>query len=348
MRKFATLFVVLLLTIFGLLQAPTFAQNTALSLTPIRIKTILDPSLIVKIIGPSAKTLKLGPDSSEVVMLAPGEYYCLYRFKGDSAEEDIFKKSGTFKVKPWDHSGLLPEVMANTRDTPEGDGKWGYVKKVVPSSAQEFNAANTIGSANDQMGVSSEQRLNELNVIVKLGDVQYAETPAEITQQKRLVFGSINQYVTSLLLPRLRSRGIKVNYLGLRDEFPDSPKESRLLIDCFEMEGQGYTSDPTMTEATAKGVNISCELTLEHSGLEGHTVWDASLSAGNDTAIFSGVRNQERALHLNAMQNLRALFKSLTLDLFVWAPNGAAAAPASAGNPAGRISPSGSRRRKPR
>jgi hypothetical protein len=336
---------------WGELRPP---QTTTRPFTPIRIRNGANEPLLVVLVGPTLKTLKLGPTSAEVVTVLPGEYECLYSFGGNVAEDDMFKKTEKFKVTPWDgRPHLVVEVWADITNRSDKDPDRRSIHTVFPASAKEFNEAKArTASASGVAGrietsPAVEQRINELNVIVKIGDVQYAETPSEIARQKRLVFGYVNQYVTTLLLPKLRSRGIKVTYLGLREDVPEVSNESRLIVDYSEFEGDRYSRDPDMTEATAVGVNISCELRLEHPGFEGDLVWEANFLGVNDAYFNMGVRNEERALHLNALQSLRSQFKTLTIELADWAPKsgGSSNSPSSAGKP--RKSTSGTRRVKP-
>jgi hypothetical protein len=318
MRAFPS--VLLLILLFP--SAP--AQPAPTSLTPVRISHIKQVPLTVKIVGPTSKLLKLGPDSEEIVFLAPGSYYCLYHF--DDPDEDTFTKSPRFTVKPWDGDvWKLWEVNASDLDRPDDSGDVYETRTVLKSSAAEFQ--NTQVKATPASVEDSDRRLSELTALVKLDKMFYAETPAQIQSQKRLVFGYVDRYVVNSLLPKLRAKGVKVNYAGLRGAEPVPKSGPLLVVSCTESESDKYSTDPDRPETGVSGVWISCDLTVTHPKFEENPIWKARPFGDNALFVLGNARNPKHLLHVNALQKLGDSFKAVVTDLVDWAPGAAGNSP---------------------
>ena len=318
MRTFPAL---LLLILFWPL---TPAQPAPTSLTPVRISHIKQMPLTVKIIGPTNKLLKLGPDSEEIVFLAPGSYYCLYYF--DDPDEDTFTKSSRFTVKPWDGNvWKLWEVNASDLESADDSGDVYATRSVLPSSAAEFQ--NTQVKATPTSPEDSDRRIRELTAVVKLSKMFYAATPAQIQQQKRLVFGYVDRHVVNSLLPKFRAKGIKVNYVGLREAEPASNSGPLLVVACTESESDKYSTDPDRPETGVPGVWISCDLTVTHPKFEENPIWKARPVGDNALFVMGNARNPKHLLHLNALEKLGDSFKAVVIDLADWAPGASANSP---------------------
>jgi hypothetical protein len=329
------------LVIAVLLTTPSFAfaQSPAPpSFVPVRIQNGGYGSLTVKVVGPVVKTLKLGYAENQVLLVPPGEYVCLYRFKGEPSEPLVFKKTGKFQVSTPPSPISQITVYAAQEDF-HGPTLIADVREVQPSSADEFNgAASRPVIANPQAlstpGVADSLRLNSVNVVMVVGEIFYGETPAQKRIHKNRVLNNLNQYVRGVLIPKLTRQGFKVRNLGLLEEaFPgDSPTEPTFAIEYSEAEGQAYTMYAGYGEPSVYGVEINCSLGIYHSGvLPGLSIWDASLTASNDESIkMNFFSNKEVVLHNQALKYLREQLNDLTLDLSDWAPRGAAAAAATA------------------
>jgi hypothetical protein len=354
----------LLLVIAFLITTPAFGfrqtQNAPAlkSFMPLRIQNGGFGSLTVRVVGPVVKTLKLGPSENQVVLVPPGEYYCLYRFKGEPPDPFIYKKTGQFQVptptsdKPNDQI----TVFAAEEDHPAVTLKT-EVREVKPSTAAEFNniGATPTMLANAQAlatpGSADSLRLNSLDLVILVEELFYGETPAQKRIQKNRVLNHLNQYVRGVLMPKLTRQGFKVKNLGLREEAfeGDYPTEPTLVIEYSETGGQAYTMYAGYGEPSAYGVEISCSLTIYHpTVLPGLGIWDASLNAANDEEIkINFFADKEVALHNQALKYLRQQLNDLTLDLGEWAPRGAAAAAGSARadatGPSGATSTTGTR-----
>ena len=292
-----------------------------------RISHIKQVPLTVKIIGPTSRLLRLGSDSEEIVFLSPGSYYCLYHF--DDPDEDTFTKSPRFMVRPWDGNvWKFWEVEASDLDRPDDLGDVHATRTVLPSSAAEFQNAQvktTVASVED-----GNPRIGELTALVKLDKMFYAETPAQIQQQKRLVFGYVDRYVVNSLLPKLRAKGVKVNYVGLRDAEPAPNSSPLLVVSCTESESDRYSTDPDRPETGVPGVWISCDLTLTHPKFEENPIWKARPFGDNALFVMGNAPNLRHLLHVNALQKLGDSFKAVVVDLSDWAPGtGANSSPAS-------------------
>jgi hypothetical protein len=320
------------------------SQNALKPFTPLRIQNEGMNSLTVKVIGPGPKILKLGPSENQVVLVTPGEYYCLYKFKGEPSEPFVFKKSGNFQVpaRTPDKPGDFKVVVAAEEDRPAMNLEV-TIREVKPSSAREFNdtsalsdlpapAANNQIAANQLVGATPSAdstdslRLQDLNLVVVVGDLFYGESPAEKAQQKRVVSAQLNQYVRGVLIPKLSRQGFKVKNLGVREEVVENPAEPTLVIDYSEAEGQAFSMYSGYGEPAAYGVEITCSLTLYHPSVAaGSGIWDATLVAVNDESIkMSFFADKEAVLHNQALKYLREQLNDLALDLTEWAPRAAA------------------------
>ncbi|MEO8433394.1 MAG: hypothetical protein ABI596_00740 [Pyrinomonadaceae bacterium] len=336
-RSLVLLAIALLITTTGPLHSKSLAplalpqtQTALKSFTPLRIENEgTYSSLTVKVVGPSMKTLKLGPSENQVVMVASGEYYCLYRFKADPSDPFIFKKSGNFQIAgpTTDKPSGYKVVVAAEEDRPSQNLEI-QIREVKPSSAKEFNAAiaTPASPANNQIVAPTDStdslRLQSFNLVIAIGDLFYGETPAEKRQQKNLVSVQLNQYVRAVLLPKLTRQGFKVKNLGIRDDVPETPTEPTLVIDYSEAEGQAFTMYSGYGEPAAHGVEITCSLTLYHpSVITGVGIWDATLVAVNDDSIkMSFFADKEAVLHNQALKYLRQQLNDLILDFSDWSP----------------------------
>ena len=302
------------LLLLPLLFSATLAQQSP-SLTPVRISHINRVPLTVKIIGPTSRLLKLGPDSEEIVFLAPGTYYCLYHF--DDPDEDTFTKSARFTVKPWDGDvWKFWEVDASDLVDRDDGGDVYATRSVLKSSATEFQTAQVsaiVASVDDR-------RIQELTALVKLDKMYYATTPAQIRQQKALVFGYVDRYVLNSLLPKLRAKGVKVNYVGLREAEPAPVSGPLLVVSCSESESDKYGTDPDRPESGVHGVWISCEVSVKHPKFEENPIWRANLIGDNALFVWGNQRNPKHVLHLDALQRLGESFKAVVVDLGDWTP----------------------------
>lgn len=236
------------LLLLTFLFSAALAQPPSPTLTPVRISHIKQFPLTVKIIGPTSKVLELGPDSEEIVFLSPGSYYCLYHFH--ESPEDTFTKSPRFTVKPWDGNvWKFWEVNASDiADTDDSRDEYA-LRSVLPSTDIEFQGAQVKAAATSSE--DGDRRIQELTALVKLDKMFYAETPAQIQQQKRLVFSYVDRYVANSLLPKLRAKGVKVNYVGLRDAEPAPNSGPLLVVSCSE-------SKTTCTVPTSIGRKPAC------------------------------------------------------------------------------------------
>lgn len=300
-----------------LLFQSTPAQPASPSLTPVRITHIKQVPLTVKVVGPTSKLLKLGPDSEEIVFLSPGTYYCLYHFA--DPDEDTFTKSSRFTVKPWDGNvWKLWEVSASDLERSDDSGDVHATRSVLKSSAAEFQNAQV--SAPAGAVEDSDRRILELTALVKLDKMFYADTPAQIQSRKRLVFGFVDRYVISSLLPKLKAKGVKVNYVGLREAEPAPNSGPLLVVSCSESESDKYSTDPDRPEKGVPGVWISCELTLTHPKFEENPIWKARPFGDNALFVMGNARNPKNLLHVNALEKLGDSFKAVVVDLVDWAP----------------------------
>ena len=316
MRAFPCL---LLLTL--LLLLPASGQQPSFSLTPVRISHINEAQLTVKIVGPTSKVLKLGPDSAEVVLLAPGSYHCLYYFRDAQRENDTYTKSATFFVKPWNgNPWSIHEVWAKDYESADPDGD--KTKEILASSAAEFQNAKLNASASSMEG-DDQRRIKEVTAIVTLEYVEDDETPAEVSRRKRFVFGYINRYVMNSLSPKLRAKGIKINYLGIQPQEPETITSPLLLIACTESKGGEYATDDERA-SDAHGIHVDCKVSLKHPQLEGGQVWQANLTGSTEAFLFANPKNLQHSLHLNALQNLGVAFRNVLVDLVDWAPRATA------------------------
>ena len=306
------------------------AQQSAPPFTPVQFGNFKDQPVTVKIVGPTSRLLRLGASSHEVALLPPGPYRCFYRFP--DVNGDTFTKSGPFTVKPWNgNPWSLQEVTVDDSERSNDERYPDNMQAVLMSSAAEFQSAKV----NDAPPVAPDDgtRVQELTAIVTLDEVQYAETPAEITRQKRMVFGYLDRYIVSSLLPKFRAKGIKVNYAGLRAAEPETITTPLLVVACSEYEGGSYGRDPDAREAEAKGVTVSCQASLRHPRFEGSQIWNADISGYTDSFVFANARNPESVLHLNALQNLGKAFRAVVVDLSDWAPRPTGSSPPSSPAP---------------
>lgn len=312
------------LLLLALLIPSTPAQQPSPSLTPVRISHIKQIPLTVKIVGPTSKLLKLGPDSEEIVFLAPGSYYCLYHF--DDPDEDTFTKSARFTVKPWDGDvWKFWEVNASDLVDRDDGGDVYATRSVLESSAAEFQKAQvsaTAGAVED-----SDRRIRELTALVKLDKMYYAQTPAQIQQQKRLVFGYVDRYVVNSLLPKLRAKGINPNYVGLREAEPAPITSPLLIVSCSESESDKYGTDPDRPETGVHGVWIECDVSVKHPKFEENPIWRAKVVGDNALFVWGNQRNPKQVLHLDALQKLGESFKAVVVDLGDWTSGPAISSP---------------------
>ena len=329
----------LIFAIALLLTTPTFSQRATTPdalqfVMPVRIENGGWGSLTVKLVGPTTKTLKLGPGENLVVMAAPGEYYCVYKFKGEPRDPFVYKQSGRFQVPKPDPAkpAHYIRVVAKEEDHQPGSLTFG-MEEVKASTAKEFNDAG-VGSATavnaDAAGFAGSAmnpdslRFTNLNLVFSLGDLSYGETPAEKRQQERLVINYLNQYIRGVLIPRLTRQGFRVKHLGRNDEpFGEAgPAEPTIVVELSEESGQAYSMYSGYGPPSAHGVIITASVSLWHPRvLPGNTIWAATLTAENDESIQINIlADIEAALHNQALKYLRQQLNDLSIDLADWAP----------------------------
>lgn len=346
------------LFMLGLLMVAVIAANS-----PSAAQTNLKPvyldnntyEVLVKVVGPTKRTLKLGVGRKQLILLAPGNYRCLYGFYGgvESSQPETFMKTRDFKVSP----SLIPSKpltisihsTENLKPDEEGNDPTtaATIRSVLSSSGQEFAAADRDRQPTPEPLTETSDRdlrFSEINIVATVAELYYAKTDAEIRRAEAAANRYLSQVVSAFIIPQLARQGFRVKYLVNRGEAPPLDRPT-LMITYEETRGKGYSMSG-FGEPDAHGVVITCSLSLDHPALaESLPIWTAELTGENPDEIKVNIlaSNAEAVLYQNALRDLRKEFSKLSIDVSDWALRSRAT-----NRPAGSSPARKTRRRAPR